>query len=349
MVGAMQTLGTGRGVALWFNLRAKRVNAALIDRFREVLPDATIYATQTLDDARAAARQMKQTPPELLLCGGGDGTIVRLLNFLREAGVSPFPRMALMKLGTGNAWPLEVTAPDFKSMLPRLPQLKREAVTTRFSLVDVEGTLTHFIGAGWDATMLNDYKRNLERRKTQPLASRLSTRLHTGLFGYLYTIARITVPEQAASNERYGRAMVSLENLGHEVYTLDRQQRPLALSANLKQLYSAPLAVVAVSTISTWGAGFKAPPHARLMPGLLNVRFFDEQPMKALLMAPKLWQGAIGDPRMTDFFVTRGRLHFSRPQPYQVGGDVHDACETVDFKLAEEHVDVVEWPTAFAA
>ena len=342
----MQTLGTGRGIALWFNLRAKRVNTETVDRFRQALPDATIYATQTLEEAREAAKKLGAEKPDLLLCGGGDGTIVRMLNFLREAGVSPFPRMGLMKLGTGNAWPLECNAPAWKAMLPKLSSMYRDAPTTRFALIDVEDTLTHFIGAGWDAMMLNDYKRNLERRSTQPFASRISRKIHTGLFGYLYTIARITVPEQAATNERYGRAQVTLENMGTECFTLDRNQQPLALSANLKQLYTGPLAVVAVSTISQWGAGFKAPPHARLVPGFLNVRFFDDEPLNALLMAPKLWAGAIGDRRMTDFFVTKGRVKFSRPQNFQIGGDVMDACEAIDFKMASEYVDAIDWAQA---
>jgi hypothetical protein len=56
----------------------------------------------------------------------------------------------------------------------------------------------------------------------------------------------------------------------------------------------------------------------------------------------KLWRGD-ELPGMHDWFVTKVRLHVSRPMPFQVGGDVVAPREVLDVALARETVDLVDW------
>ena len=55
-----------------------------------------------------------------------------------------------------------------------------------------------------------------------------------------------------------------------------------------------------------------------------------------------LWRGT-RVPGMHDFFVTALRISLSRPMPFQIGGDAVGAREQMDFTLAHETVDVLDW------
>jgi hypothetical protein len=46
---------------------------------------------------------------------------------------------------------------------------------------------------------------------------------------------------------------------------------------------------------------------------------------------------------MHDWFVQRVRMEFDREVPFQMGGDVLGMRRTLDFDLAEESVQLVDW------
>ncbi len=48
-------------------------------------------------------------------------------------------------------------------------------------------------------------------------------------------------------------------------------------------------------------------------------------------------------PKMHDFFVERVRMDFDREVPFQMGGDVIGMRRSVEFDLAEESVQLVDW------
>jgi hypothetical protein len=71
---------------------------------------------------------------------------------------------------------------------------------------------------GWDARIINDYQRNLDKRSSQIVGSRVASWLHKGVRGYLYSVARITIPEEWMLVHRLGPARVTLTNLGQEIF-----------------------------------------------------------------------------------------------------------------------------------
>lgn len=341
-MSAARAIDAGPDVVFWFNTRARRVTPKVVEAFRQALPRARVIATGSMDEARREAEGLVRRPPSLLFCGGGDGTVVVLLNLLRELGAKDFPTLALLQLGTGNGWPLATGAPPWKQAARRVAKVPLAAPTQRFNLIEVEGRLCHFTGVGWDGIILHDYQRNLEKRRNQKVGAGLSTKLHASVLGYLYSIARITVPEQMAMNRQHGRATVRLETL-ERAYGLSQGGHPVPLPEDRKVLHEGPHSVASAATEPFWGGGFKAFPYALALPGYVNVRLYDRGPLEGFLNTPRLWTGGIGLPGFYDFFVTRARFVFNREMPFQVGGDVVGPRASLEFGTAKEAVQVMRW------
>ncbi len=345
----MERIGTGKGIAALLNGRAKRVSAKAQRALAQALPDALILTSHDFDEARRHAARIVAAKPLLVLSGGGDGAIVSLLNLLREEGASPLPPLGLLKLGTGNGWARVCGAPDFFDLVRALPHLSAPLPTQRFDLLEVERTLCHFAGVGWDAKILNDYARNLDKRSGQLLASGAATRLHRGVIGYLYSIARLTIPEVM----RQPRARVTIESIGDLAFTLDRRGALLPIleangGAPARKLHEGPFGIVAAGITPEWGFGFKAFPFARKQPGHLNLRVYDRHPLEAARNALNLWRGQFPLRGMTDFFVRRARLTFSQPVPFQIGGDPKGMRDSLEFSVAAEGAHLVDWRSAMA-
>ncbi|MFO0598102.1 MAG: diacylglycerol kinase family protein [Myxococcaceae bacterium] len=333
-------LGRGESVAGWFNTNAKRVTDARVDRFKETLPGARVYACSTFDEAKHHADELAKNPPAVLFCGGGDGTIVTLLNFLRERGVTKFPVIGLFKLGTGNGWPSAVGARRYERTLPLLPKLVAgEIPLHHYSLIEVEGRVCQFGGVGWDATLLHDYKRNLEKRENQLVAGGLASRMSKGVWGYLYSLFRHTVPGEISRLK--DRTLLKLEDIGAQrAKTFDAKRH--RVEAPSTTLYEGPMSIATCGVEPYWGAKFMAFPYAEAEPGRFNFRVYDRKVFTGVNNMFNLWQGR-DLPGMHDYWVTGVRLHLSRPMPYQVGGDVVAPREVLDFTLAKETVELIEW------
>ena len=335
-----ELIGPGAQVAGWFNTHAKRVTQLRVDAFREALPEARVFAASTFDEAKAHADALVKNPPRIIFCGGGDGTIVTLLNFLRDRGMKQFPLIGLFKLGTGNGWPSAVGAKGYERTLKQLPGLKLAPRTHHFQLCEVQGRVCQFAGVGWDATLLHDYKRNLAKREKQILAGGVAATLSKGVGGYLYSLFRLTVPDELA-RAREGRTRIKVENIGEPAYTFDGRGQVIKAPSE-PVLYEGPMSIATAGVEPYWGAKFKAYPHAYLVPGRLNFRVYDRHVLIGVNNMFKLWNGTELE-GMYDWWVTGVRLHLSRPMPYQLGGDVFEPREVVDFTLARETVDLIDW------
>lgn len=334
-------LGRGADAAGWFNTHAKRVTDSRVDLFRATLPDARVFACSSFEEAERHADELVKSPPRVLFCGGGDGTVVALLNSLRKRGATTFPLIGLFKLGTGNGWPSAVGAHRYEKELRRLPTLPLDAPSRHFQLCEVEGRLCQFTGVGWDATLLNDYKRNLESRQHQLVAGSMAARLSKGLGGYLYSLFRLTVPGEI-QRAREGATILKLENLGEPALTFDPHKQKVLVPASQTVLYEGPMSIGAAGIEPYWGAKFMAFPHAQAVPGRMNFRVYDRHVLTGVNNMFNLWQGK-ELPGMYDWWVTGVRLHLSRPMPFQVGGDVMGTRDVIDFKMAAETVKLIDW------
>ena len=330
----------GADVAAWFNGRARKVTPARIEAFRQAMPNATVYAATSLEEARADAAALLETKPRLVFCGGGDGTVVVLLNLLRDAGCTTFPTIALFKLGTGNGWPSAVGAIGYPQTIEILDALPKILPTQRFDLIETEGRLSVFAGVGWDATLVHDYHSNLAQARQTPLAGPLAGKINEGLGGYLFSLFTRTVPGEIGQLVFKGRTSMKVEDLGSDALTLVKNQVVRVDSGTV--LYEGPVSVGAAATEPYWGAKFKAFPHARRVPGRINFRVYDRPVFEGVANMLNLWRGS-RVAGMHDFFVSSIRVTLSRPMPFQIGGDVIGLRELMDFKVAAEKVDIVDW------
>lgn len=341
----MERIGTGKGIAALLNGRAKRVNAKVIRALERALPDALILVSEDFKQARRHVRNIVEQKPLMVLSGGGDGAQVKLLNLLREESRgAPFPPVGVMKLGTGNGWARTSGASDFSQMVKDLPTLPRQLPAMRFDLVEVEGQLCHFAGVGWDAKLLNDYLRNLDKRSSQLVGSSLAQRIHKGIPGYLYSLFRFTVPDEWNALRKFGQATVTLENRGPEAFGMNESGEILRLEEKI--LHKGPVSVGAASSTPEWGFNFRAFPFARAKPGFINVRVYDRPVLEAVMNMKTLWNGVKPLRGMHDFFVTHVAMQFSRPMPFQIGGDGVGMREEIIYKAAKETVPLVDWKAA---
>ena len=334
-------------IAVVVNLKARRGTERVARACRAALPDARILASRSLDEALGFARELEASPPDLLLSAGGDGTAVALLNAMRGAlatddathGHPAVPTLGVLPLGTGNGWARATGAPRLDAALLRVQRVAFRGVPLprrRFDLVEVAGTVAHFAGTGWDAELIDDF----HAQKTSTL-NPLSDRMRAGLPGYLYGLFSRTIPR----NVRNDRVEVELVNTGADAMTVDASGRAVPLPGGERGsvLYRGPASVCAAGTSPEWGFGFRSFPFAGLVPRRFCMRIYAGTALEATMRMGQLWRGQHPLDKMHTWMLTRCRATFSRPVPFQIGGDRLGHLEQVEYALAHERIDIVDW------
>jgi hypothetical protein len=207
----------------------------------------------------------------------------------------------------------------------------------RFGLLEVEGRLTFLAGCGWDAQVLNDFRAQLDASPSKVISK--------SVWGYLAAIVFRTLPKQATQ----GRPHVTVENFGDEIYVMTADHK-LARAEGVGRgavLYEGLASVASAATVPEYGYGFKAFPFAERLLGFMNVRVYDEAPLRAMLATPNLWRGRYPLHGMHDWFAKHVRMTFSRPMPLQVAGDAAGERQTVEMKASDRSVEILEWRRMF--
>jgi hypothetical protein len=340
-------------IAALVNVRARRGSEAVAQTLHHELPGARVCVSRTLADAEEFARELAEDPPELLLSAGGDGTAIALLNAMRAqhaaAGeTSPgfggdrrfSPALGVLPLGTGNGWAHVTGAHAWRRALRELGAARRNGRPLkfrRFDLVETCGMLGHFAGTGWDAELIDDFHAQKEGLGVLP------ARMRKGLAGYLNGLVTRTVPRHLMKP----RVEVEIENIGEDALTIDAQGRPTKLRGGEhgKILYRGPTSVCAAGTSEEWGFGFRAFPFAGAVRGRICLRNYGMPAATAVLAARRLWRGEHPLDGMSTWMVTRARATFSRPVPFQIGGDRIGHRDVVEYGVAPLEVDLLDWST----
>jgi diacylglycerol kinase family enzyme len=324
-------------LAVMVNLRARRGSEKVGGLVRRLFPRARLALTRSLEDARTWINGLRHDPPTLLLAGGGDGTITGLINEMRAQGLA-LPAIGVLPMGTGNAWARVTGAPNPSVALRHLAQCGERLPPLRpFSLVGLEDRVAPFAGTGWDAEALQDFKDNMAKFPPGPLRE-----ANAGLRGYLGALATRTIPRHLLGN---ADLRVKVFNLGAPALTVDEQGRvvPMPGGETGALLYEGPVGVCGAATTPEFGFGFKAFPFAQAVPHRLSVRVYGVGALEGARNVFKLWRGQHPLPGMHDFFVERLRMDFDRDVPYQMGGDIMGIRRSLEFSLAEESVNLVDW------
>jgi diacylglycerol kinase family enzyme len=317
------------------NANAKRGGRRVAVQIARALPGANVRLTRSAQEIDAWLATLPET--RAVLAAGGDGTAVALVNALaRAAGPHGDLRCAgVLPLGTGNGWAHALGAPKLHVCLDRLAGWTGPLPMRACGVFDVEGTLAHFAGSGWDAMILDDFKQQLA-------ASRGPGRhLSKSVYGYLSATLLRTAPRVTL----LGNPRVLIENLGDEVYTVDAGGHPRRLEGARygTVLYDGPFGTASVGTSPEFGYRFRAFPFAERMPGLFNARVYDRSAIGAVASIPLLWKGTHPLRGMHDWFATHIRMTFSRDVPLQIGGDASGHRRTVEYRASSRSVQMVDW------
>ena len=325
----------GLGLAILVNANAKRGGRRVAAQIARALPGATVRLTRSAQELDLWLRTA--AAPRGILAAGGDGTAIALVNALARVTPksAPLPIAGVLPLGTGNGWAHALGAPKLHRCLELLAQQPGPLPTHECGLIEVENTLTHFAGSGWDAMILEDYKEQLAQ------AAGPGRRLSKSVYGYLLATLLRTVPRVAV----VGNPNVVVENLGDRVYRINPEGRP-ELVPDAKPgtvLYDGPAGSASVGTCTQFGYRFKAFPFAERMPGFINVRIYARGVLAAVSTIPQLWQGAFPVRGMHDWLALSVRMTFSRPVPLQIGGDALGLRRVVEYHAAPRGVRMVDW------
>jgi diacylglycerol kinase family enzyme len=324
----------GSGLAVVVNANAKRGGRRVAVQIARALPGASVRLTRSKEEITTWLRVL---PPRVgVFAAGGDGTAMALVNALARVtpADAPLPTMGVLPLGTGNAWAHALGAPKLHRCLELLARTPGSLPTQRSGLVEVEGTLTHFAGSGWDAMILDDFRRQVAAAKGP------GRRITKSVYGYVSATFLHTIPRVA----RFGNPRVLVENLDDEVYVLGPGGRPERLNVGRGAiLYDGPAGVAAVGTCPEFGYRFRAFPFAERMPGLMSVRIFDRGALGAMTSIPWLWAGTHPLRGMHDWLARHVRMTFSRPVQLQIGGDACGERRTVEYRASPRPVSMVDW------
>jgi diacylglycerol kinase family enzyme len=326
-------MANGKGLYILVNANAKRGGRRIAVQIARALPGATVRLTKTIEEVEGWLRTIQE--PRCILSAGGDGSAITLLNALDRVipkGQS-FPPVGALPLGTGNAWAHALGARKLDTCIKGLGRHEGPVPTKRYGLFEANGVLTFFGGCGWDAQVLEDYRHQVEASP--------SSRMAKSVWGYLSAMLLRTAPKTAL----YGRPHVIIENLGPEVYVIgaDRTLRKLENARRGTILYEGMASVAGAATCPEFGYGFRAYPHAERLLGYMNVRVYDIPLTSAIVDIPKIWRGQHPLRGMHDWFATEVRMTFSRPLPFQIGGEAVGVRQTIDYKASERTVDALDW------
>jgi diacylglycerol kinase family enzyme len=330
-------------VAVVVNLRARRGSDRVVRACKEQLPDARVMVSRDLDEALGIARDLSAKPPSLLVSAGGDGTAVALLNALRPCAsaagiILDGNAFGLLPLGTGNGWANVTGAPGWRRAVSRLAAIAEgegPLPLVRYDLVDVAGTVAPFAGTGWDAEIIDDFHAQKDGVGLLPPGSR------DGLAGYLHGLFTRTIPRHL----REPQVEVEIVNTGADALTVDDRGAPVAVpgGATGAVLYRGPASVCGAATSAEWGFGFRAFPFAGLVARRFCLRVYEGRALEATMRMSQLWRGVHPVAKMHTWLLTGCRATFSRPVPFQIGGDRMGARTVVDYRIASEQVDVLDW------
>jgi len=325
----------GSGVAILVNANAKRGGRRVAVQIGRALPGASVRLTRSAHEIETWLRTLPS--PRVVLAAGGDGTAVALVNALARITPEgqPLPTMGVLPMGTGNGWAHALGSPKLHVCLDLLAPSRSSLPTRRYALVDVEGTLAHFAGSGWDAMILDDYKRQLDASKGP------GRHISKSIYGYLTATLLRTAPKVAI----FGNPHVLVENLGPEVFAIDPSGTPRRIEGDVRGmvLYDGPSGTASAGTCPEFGYRFKAFPFAERMPGFFNVRVYARGAFGAVATIPRLWQGAHPLPGMHDWLATHVRMTFSRDVALQIGGDACGSRRTIEYRTSPREVRMLDW------
>ena len=314
-----------RAVAI-VNGNARRVQGAVRAGLERALPGGVRF-TGSLDEARAAVHDEVRRGRDLIVLGGGDGTVVMGLALVAEAcrgAGRPEPAVGVLRLGSGNAIADALGAGgDAAGDLARLA--RGDGEWRRLPLVEVLGVRAPFVGLGVDAQLLEDHHAVGRVIDRVPVARRLG-----GVARYALSVAVRSLPRFA----RGARPHAVVTNLGAPAIEMARggptgRQVPAG-----GVIWRGACTLIAGATIPFFGFGLKMFAFAGVRRDRFQLRCGDAGLLEILRRTPAAFRGDYFSDHVHDFLCERVAVELDEESPIEAGGELLARRRRVEIGLA---------------
>lgn len=335
-------------VAVLLNANARRVTEKVIRKLSHVVPEGDLYVSRSELDARRIAQTVIERGYPVVFCGGGDGTFMGFANEIlrqvevrsRYLAIQP-PRFGILKLGTGNGMGSLVNASPIAGDRFLEDVLRARAGEVpgykRLDLLTVDGKRTQFAGTGVDGKLLNDYIWVKERFARGPFR-----KVASGGPGYFGAIAFRTVPYCLVQSTWTDAEVINSGDA--PALRLDTEGNAVEEIAPGQTLFRGRLMMAAAATMPFYGFKFRMFPFAGKHRGMMQLRLGAVTPASVLANLPRLWKGSwFPEGRILDFAAKDVSLSFSKPMPFQVGGDAAGYRTEVRYQMAPEQLELLDF------
>lgn len=320
--------------AVMLNARAKRWTGDLHQAVQRWVPAGDLILTDDFKQAERAVDRLVQEGYNAIFTGGGDGTIVYLINAIESrirSGMTTredAPIVGVLRMGTGNAIASYVESGPIEDDLRAL-RAGQPLTVYSIDMVESEGTLFPFAGFGWDALILNDYDALKDAVDSTALENYV-----TGLGGYAMAVATRSVPNAI----KQGVVQVRLTNLAEEAHRIV-ESRIVETYGQGDVLYEGPTSVCGVGSIPYWGFKIRMFPDCTRKPGFFQMRTYHGSVSWIITHLRAFWNGALEPGKFHDFLCKDVRCEFlSEGLPYQVAGDASGTRTTVEWTNSKHPV-----------
>jgi diacylglycerol kinase family enzyme len=324
--------------AVVLNRNAKRVTEQIEQISGELVHPDDLFLSSSAEESESIARTVIDRKYETVFAGGGDGTVMQLINQLAKYPAHQQPHVGILKLGTGNAMARMVSSGNIEGDLKTyISSSTRE--TLALSLVETEGQRCPFTGIGVDAQILNDYRSVKDSLGNNPVMKPI---LQT-VGGYFLSFFSKTAPRRTRDLLLGQELTVKVVVTRGTAYRLSPEGHPVKTFSAGDTLYDGPIIAALAGTIPYYGYGMKVLPFAGLDSQRFHLRLAQMGTMEALSKLPAIWKGEpVRGGGMTDFLAQGVELSLNRPAPFQIGGDAAGERDSVRFDIVPDAVRLLK-------
>jgi diacylglycerol kinase family enzyme len=309
------------------NGSALRVRGRIAEQLHAALPGG-VRVTRSLDEARDVVHAEVARGVDVIVLGGGDGTVVMGMTLIAEAcrgANQPEPAMGVLKLGSGNAIADSVGAS--KDVVDDLRRLARgEGERFASAMIDVLGVRAPFVGMGLDAQFLEDHEA-MNRIIDRVPGGR---RFLGGGARYTLSVALRSIPRFA----RTKRPQVVVTNTGAPAPEVGRHGPTGKVVGTGEVLWRGAATMVAGSTIPFFGFGLQMFAHATARPDRFQLRCADPGFLEALRVVPAAFRGEYFSAHTHDFLCDRAVIELDREVAIEAGGELLGRHQRVELALS---------------
>lgn len=315
-----------RAVAI-VNGNARAARGRLRSRLERALPGGVRF-TRSLEDARRVVRSEIARGQDLIVLGGGDGTVVMGLALIAEACRArgrPEPAIGVLRMGTGNA--IADTLGASRDVVKDLMMLVRGGGSWRpYPMIDVLGIRAPFVGVGLDAQLLEDQEvvgRVIDR---VPGVRRVAG----GATRYGLSVALRSMPRFAFGQ----RANAIVKNAGAAAIVMARGGPTGVQVERGDVLWRGACTLVAGATIPFFGFGLKMFAFAGRRANRFQLRCGDARLREILRSAPAAFRGEYFSENVSDFLCDRVHIELDAECAVEAGGELLGRRRVLDLAIA---------------